>query len=210
VKTYTPDELKKVLADHREWRLSYGAKGARANLSGANLSGANLSGANLSGAYLSGADLSRANLSGADLSRANLSRANLSRANLSGADLSGANLSRANLSGADLSGANLSGANLPDGVPVVENIDAQILKAIEAGGKLQMNAWHTCATTHCRAGWAITLAGEAGHNLEQKFGSDVAGTLIYAKSRPGKPIPNFYADDESALDDIKEGAACCS
>ncbi len=56
----TPEELKKILDDHKLWVRGEG--GARANLSGANLSGANLSGANLSGANLSGADLSRANL----------------------------------------------------------------------------------------------------------------------------------------------------
>jgi hypothetical protein len=140
MKTYTPEEMKMILENHKAWLEGCG--GSRANLSGANLSRANLSRANLSGADLSGADLSGADLSGAYLSRANLSRANLSRANLSranlsgaylyGADLSradlsganlygaylsranlsGANLSRANLSGADLSGANLSGADL--------------------------------------------------------------------------------------------------
>jgi len=62
---YTPEQLKQILDAHRGWRLSDGAKGKCANLSGADLWGA---------------DLSRAYLSGADLSRANLSRANLSGA----------------------------------------------------------------------------------------------------------------------------------
>ena len=59
---------------------------------------------------------------------------------------------------ANLRGANLSGAD----VPIVKNLDAQILKAISDGGGLEMGKWHTCDTTHCRAGWAITVAGDAG------------------------------------------------
>ena len=68
MKTYTQEEIAKILADHKKW-LSEN-EGTRANLSGADLSRANLSRANLSGADLSGADLSRANLSGANLSGA--------------------------------------------------------------------------------------------------------------------------------------------
>ncbi len=123
MKTYTKEELKVILDNHKKWLFGE-ADGVRANLSGANLSEANLSEANLSeanlflanlsGANLSGANLSGANLFLANLSGANLSGANLYGANLSGANLSGANLFLANLSGADLSGANLSGANLSE------------------------------------------------------------------------------------------------
>ncbi len=67
---------------------------------------------------------------------------------------------------------------------------------------MKMRDWHTCGTAHCRAGWAITLAGEAGKALEDRVGPATAGTLIYAKSRPDKPIPNFYANDEEAMADI--------
>ncbi len=109
MKTYTVDELKKIISDH-ELYLRNDSVGVRAYLSGAYLRSANLSGANLGCANLSGADLSGANLSGA-----NLGGANLGCANLSGADLSGANLSGANLGGANLGCANLSGADLdPD------------------------------------------------------------------------------------------------
>ena len=174
--------------------------------------GANLRSANLSGAYLSGADLSGANLSGANLRSANLRSADLSGANLSGAYLSGANLSGANLSGADLSGADLRLANLRSAdlsgakIPVIANIDAKILEAITAGGALQMDQWHTCETTHCRAGWAIHLAGEPGRALEVAIGSNAAGALIYAASRPRKPVPNFFTDDDVAMNDIRECA----
>lgn len=159
----------------------------------------------------------RADLRWADLIEANLSEANLSEANLRGADLRWADLSWANLRGANLSGANLRGANLSgadlsetDGLPsapVVESIDAAILEAIDGGGCLAMNAWHTCETTHCRAGWAVNLAGEAGKELERKYGTNVAGALIYNASRPGQRIPNWFAEDEEAMADLRKCAA---
>ena len=146
----------------------------------------------------------RANLSGA-----NLSRANLSDANLSGANLSGANLSRANLSGANLSRTNLSDTIKidPSEIPIIPQIDAKILAAIEAGGALNMDAWHTCETTHCRAGWAVHLAGKAGYDLQDKVGPQRAGAMIYRASRPGKPAPWFFDTNEHALADIRKCAA---
>src|SRR5262245_38440110 len=159
-----------------------------ADLRGAYLSDADLSDAYLRGAYLSDADLSDADLSGADLSGAYLSRADLRGAYLSdaylrgaylrGAYLSDADLSGAYLSRADLSGADLSGADLPY-IPIVEQLDAKILAAIETGGELKMKEWHTCETTHCRYGWAITLAGDAGRVLEGEVGPLTAGARVY-------------------------------
>ena len=114
---------------------------------------------------------------------------------------------KADLRGANLRGAYLGGANLRDAnAPIVPNIDAAILAAIEAGGKLEMDKWHSCGMTHCRGGWAITLAGEPGRELEQLFGPAVAGSLIYAASRPDKRIPDFYASTEDALADIRAAA----
>ena len=109
----------------------------------------------------------------------------------------------ADLRGADLSGADLRGAEgLPD-APSVPNIDAQIYRDVTDGFKLEMGAWHTCATTHCRAGHAIRLAGERGKEIERLYGPNVAGALIYAASRPDKPAPNWYATNDKALDDLK-------
>ena len=161
--------------------------------------------------YRSGAVLRDADLSGADLS---------------GADLRGAVLSGAVLSGADLSGAVLSGAVLSEilekEVPLIPNIDAAILAAIEknkAAGTngLEMRSWHGdeekaneaewCGTTHCRAGYAICMAGKAGFDLEKKYGPSTAGMLLYMKSTPDAPIPNFYTDNETAMADIKARAA---
>jgi hypothetical protein len=176
-----------------------------ADLRGANLRCADLRGADLGGADLRGANLSDADLGGADLRGANLSCADLRDADLRDADLRGADLRCANLRCADLRGADLGGADL---IPTLENIDAKILAAVEAPGNcLDMQNWHVCQTTHCRAGWAIHLCGKAGYALETKFGSSVAGALIYAKSRPNKPVPNFTASNDKALADMRACAA---
>jgi hypothetical protein len=205
-----------------------------ANLSGADLAGADLARAYLARADLADAYLEGANLSGADLAGADLARAYLARADLAGANLAGANLSDADLAGADLADARnvperTEQADPPEpyerlpsaeryarraarfrernpDVPVIPDIDRQILSVIESGaGKLNMDSWHSCETTHCRAGWAITLAGEAGRKLEERYGPAIAGRMIYTAST-GR-TPHFFASDERALEDIRECAA---
>ena len=66
-----------------------------------------------------------------------------------------------------------------------------------------MGRWHSCGTTHCRAGWAIHLAGEAGYALEKFHGSELAGQLIYRQS--GYPISpvRFFDTGAEALADMK-------
>ena len=86
------------------------------------------------------------------------------------------------------------------------DIDAKIADAVQRDGALDMSAWHTCETTHCRAGWAIHLAGEAGKALERAVGSCAAGALIYAVSRPDKPVPDFYGANEMAMKSILKDA----
>jgi hypothetical protein len=205
--TYTPEELKTILDAHYLW-LKDSNFGARADLSSANLRSANLSSANLRSADLSFADLRFADLRSADLRSADLSSADLSSANLSSADLSSANLRFANLSFANLSSANLSSADLSSAVKQhakVQSLHRRILAAIEAGGELNMSNWHRCETTHCRAGWAIHLAGPAGAILEACVGPVVAGALIHTVSCPqleGK-IPDFYAGNTETLADIR-------
>ena len=172
---------------------------------GADLSSANLSDAYLRGADLRGADLSDAYLSGADLSGADLRGADLSGAYLRGAYLRGAYLSDAYLSGADLSGADLSGA------PVIENIHQKVYAAASQPDALDMGVWHnSCGTAHCRAGWVVTLAGEAGKELESKIGTAGAALAIYLKSDPERfkteRIPNFYCGNDAALADMKRMA----
>jgi hypothetical protein len=108
--------------------------------------------------------------------------------------------------GESLRGADLYGANLPTAV-VVKNIDSAILAAIQAPGcSLNMDTWHICDTTHCRAGWAIHLAGPSGKVLEDVYGPSVAGALIYAASSPGNIIPDFHCSNDAAIADLKARA----
>jgi hypothetical protein len=107
-------------------------------------------------------------------------------------------------------------------VPAVEKLNSKILAAIDAGGVLEMEFWHgrehyetcvaaawkpvrACGTTHCVAGWAVMLAGEAGHALEARVGSEAAGMLIFAKSTGY--VPDFSDVDEDALEALRERAA---
>ncbi len=169
------------------------------------------------GAVLRDADLRGADLRRADLTRADLTRADLRDAVLRDADLRGADLTRADLTRADLTRADLTDAD----IPFIPNIDAAVLASIEANkaakkNGLKMTKWHGtddcnetnwCETTHCRAGYVICLAGAAGFALERKIGPAAAGALIYARSRPGKRVPNFYASDADAMASITADAA---
>jgi len=211
-----------------------GAYLAGADLAGAYLADADLAGAYLADAYLADADLAGADLAGAYLAGANLAGAYLAGADLADANLADADLAGANLAGANLAGAinappstertdppepyvratnpehyakraERYRARNPD-VPVIPDIDRQILGVVESGkGTLNMSAWHECETTHCRAGWAITLAGEKGKVLEDSYGPAVAGRMIYLAST-GR-APHFFATNEHALADIRERAA---
>ena len=200
-------------------------------LRSADLSSAVLSYAVLSSAVLSYADLSYAVLSYADLRSAVLRYAVLSYADLSYAVLRYAVLSYADLSYAVLSYAVLSYAkgidlnghpkpltdadyleirdqfrkDFPD-VPIVSSLDATICEIVNSGkGELDMSDWHHCKTTHCRAGWAIHLAGKPGYELEKKLGPERAGGMIYLASTGRRP--DFFAATETALKDICEWGA---
>jgi len=178
---------------------------ADADLTGADLTGADLTGADLTDADLTGADLTDAVLTDAVLTGADLTDADLTDAVLTGADLTGADLTDAVLTDADLTGADLTGADLTGAhgvsAPIIPNIDDTILSNINAPGcSLDMSRWHVCGTTHCRAGWAVHLAGEGGKALEDRIGTGAAGALIYHAS--AGYIPNFYAGDADAMEDI--------
>jgi hypothetical protein len=180
----------------------------RAVLSDADLSGAVLRDAVLSGADLSGADLRGADLSGAVLSGANLRDANLRDAYLSDADLSGADLRDADLRGADLRGAYLRDAYLSGACPVkIEHIHRLVYEAASKPDALDMSSWHAtdaCGTTHCRAGWVVHLAGDAGRALEWAMGTPAAAAMIYMASDPTlEKVPDFYCSNEAALEDMK-------
>jgi hypothetical protein len=69
-----------------------------------------------------------------------------------------------------------------------------------------MGSWH-CGTSHCRAGWVVTLAGEEGKALEDKIGTPAAAMSIYMASDPERwkteRLPDFYCDNDKALADMK-------
>ncbi len=73
-----------------------------------------------------------------------------------------------------------------------------------------MSNWH-CGTTHCRAGWVVTLAGEAGKKLEEATTTPFAAMQIYRASDPTWRMSNFFDTNEGALADMKrlaeQGAA---
>jgi hypothetical protein len=157
---------------------------------------------------------------------ANLAYANLAYANLAYANLADANLAGANLAGAKSVPETNGSESIQEptdrkerlrqrakqfrernpAIPVVEALDAKILAVLESGaGTLDMSTWHQCETTHCRAGWAVMLAGDAGKELEAQHGPQYAGTMIYRAST-GR-VPHFFANQADALKDIREQAA---
>lgn len=98
----------------------------------------------------------------------------------------------------------LCGARIAD-APVIPDIHKAVYDAASQPDALEMSDWH-CGTAHCRAGWAITLAGEAGRTLEEKIGTANAAYLIYAASDPARPVPDFYCGNDTALDDMRRMA----
>ena len=66
-----------------------------------------------------------------------------------------------------------------------------MLEVVSAEGALDMRTWHTCQTTHCRAGWAVTLAGKAGKELEDRLSTPVAAMLIYKASTGRDTCPDL-------------------
>jgi len=72
-----------------------------------------------------------------------------------------------------------------------------------------MSTWHgnnSCGTTHCRAGFTVHIAGEAGYALERFHNTALAAQLIYRAS--GAPINpcRFYDSNADALADMKARA----
>lgn len=92
-------------------------------------------------------------------------------------------------------------------VPVVNDIHSKIMDAVSNPGSLKMNDWHTCDTTHCRAGWAVHLAGPEGYALEKKTSTQFAAMMIFKKSSTIKVSPvRFFEDNKTAMEDIKRCA----
>ena len=89
-------------------------------------------------------------------------------------------------------------------IPRIESIHQKLRDAVKADGcALKMNDWHTCETTHCRAGWIVHLAGPEGYALEKFHNTALAAQLIYRES--GSPInpARFYETNDEAMADIE-------
>jgi hypothetical protein len=100
------------------------------------------------------------------------------------------------------------GDNIMGKYPVVENIHQKVYEAASAPQALNMTLWHSCDTTHCRAGWVVHLAGERGYELERITGPVFAAMQIYKASSPDinvSPV-RFFEDNKTALDNMKECA----
>jgi hypothetical protein len=93
----------------------------------------------------------------------------------------------------------------PPPVPVIPNIHQAIYEAASRPGSLEMCDVHRCENTHCRGGWAVALAGEAGYDLEKFFNWELAAMKIYHASDPNFRInpARFYDSNEDALADMK-------
>lgn len=112
-------------------------------------------------------------------------------------------LSPNDLSHCDISNCNLSALSVPL-IPVIPNIHRTLHEAASPRGSLNMCEWHTCDTTHCRAGWVVHLAGDAGARLERSVGTAAAAALIYMASDPSMELtPGWYCSNAFALADMK-------
>lgn len=91
-------------------------------------------------------------------------------------------------------------------IPRIENIHARVYAAASQPQALDMSSWHhPCGTTHCRAGWVVELAGDAGKALERFHDTPLAAQLIIRESSPSLTVSpvRFYESSADALADMK-------
>ena len=92
----------------------------------------------------------------------------------------------------------------PPSVPVIPNIHQTVFAAASRPEALNMNTWHSCANTHCWAGWVVTLAGEAGKQLETFFDTPLAAMKILDASSDLRVSPvRFFETNDDALRHMK-------
>ena len=89
-------------------------------------------------------------------------------------------------------------------VPKIKNIHSKVYEAAKRPRALKMDDFHTCETTHCRAGWVVHLAGEAGYALEEIFDTEIAAILIYKVSGYEIDAIKFFDSKKEALADMKQ------
>ena len=66
--------------------------------------------------------------------------------------------------------------------------------ALASDDALEMDAWHSCGTSHCIGGWAIHQAGEVGRLLEASMGAEVAGLMLLGTEAHS----HFFDDNKKA------------
>ena len=86
---------------------------------------------------------------------------------------------------------------------MIEGIHQKLYAAVSQPSALDMGQWHACETTHCRAGWVVHLAGEAGYELERRTSNLFAAQQIYKASGYEISPARFYDSNEDALADMK-------
>lgn len=93
-------------------------------------------------------------------------------------------------------------------MPFITDIHATVLAAATATNySLNMGDWHTCETTHCRAGWVVFLAGKEGLALEKETSTLFAAMQIYKVSSDIKvPPARFFENNEQGLADMNRCA----
>lgn len=94
-------------------------------------------------------------------------------------------------------------------IPVIPDIHKRIYERVSQPNALDMSDWHSCETTHCRAGWVVHLAGDAGYALEKFHNTELAAVLIYRASGYEISPERFFDDADDAMADMKrlaEGA----
>ena len=100
--------------------------------------------------------------------------------------------------------SDLAAQNLEKTVPIIPQIHNAVRQAVESTPEsLDMSSWHTCQTTHCRAGWVVFLAGDPGKELEKQTSTEFAAKQIYKASSTIKVSPTrFFETNEKAMADI--------
>ena len=87
----------------------------------------------------------------------------------------------------------------------VPNLNQRVYEAVQGDGALNTSSWHSCETTHCWAGWIVTLAGQAGKALERQTSTEFAAMKIYHNSTGERISPvYFYFGNVEAMAKIKE------
>jgi hypothetical protein len=90
---------------------------------------------------------------------------------------------------------------LGDEIIKIDDLDVKVLSQIEEkGNALDMDSWHTCKTTHCRAGWEVIIHPQ-GLELEKYFGTWMAASVIH-KAATGRNV-NYYATNRQTMNDLR-------